>query len=83
LWDVSWKSVDTDNDQEATSVVKCRQYRWIATSQRIIVSSHSAFPLPMWIPTLPSRGWVKTILSYSDGTGLGIMNHYIWWLRQS
>ena len=50
---------------------------FVATPWPISLSSNLALPSPMWIATFLGRGWLKTILSYSYGASLRMMNRYV------
>ena len=72
----SWGCVNPEDDEEEPlghrpwlKLVRC-------DASTDFLSSHLALPSPMWIPTLLVTGWVKTIISYSHGTSLGMEHWY-------
>jgi len=64
-------------------VTGLRRSRCVAIPVSISLSSHEGFPSPMWIPTLLGPVWVKPILRYSHGNGLGMIDRYFRYLPQS
>jgi hypothetical protein len=48
--------------------------RWVVTPRGTFFWSKLVLPSPIWTVKFLGRGSVHTVLSYPDGTGLGMMN---------